>query len=169
MTGRGDSFLRVTGRGDSLLRMTAGGASLLRMTTRRTVDCRLLTVDFPQLGESFQVQIDEAFAGVFDSRGEGVGDFQEGFLRGTLAFRVAGTGEKFWEEGAGLGESHSGLEAFFPRLARGGDGPGGVAVAFENGDGLAFEVRLAAQARGEGEEGDEEAGEHQGGKLRVES
>jgi hypothetical protein len=117
---------------------------------------------FSQLGESFQVQVDEAFAGVFDSGGEGVGDFQEGFLRGALAFEVAGAGEEFWEEGAGLRESHSGLEAFFPRLARGGDHPGGVAVAFEDGDGLPFDVRLAAQARGEGEEGNEEAGEHQG-------
>src|SRR6202162_6604091 len=138
MTGRGDSFLRVTGRGDSLLRMTGRGDSLLRMTARRTVNCRLWTTDFPQLGESFQVQIDEAFTGVFDSRGEGVGDLQEGFLRGALAFEGAGAGEEFGEEGAGLGESHSGLEAFFPRLARGGDDPGGVAVAFEDGDGFAF-------------------------------
>ena len=109
---------------------------------------------------SFQIQVDEAFAGVFDSRRKRIGDFEEGFLRGALAFAVAGPGEELGEEGAGLGERHAVLEAFFARLARGGDDPGGVAVAFEDGDGFAFQVRLAAQARGEREEGDVEAGEH---------
>jgi hypothetical protein len=114
------------------------------------------------LGEAFEVQVDEAFSGVFDSWRKGVGDFEEGFLGGALAFAVAGSGEEFGEEGAGLRERHAGLEAFFARLARRGDDPGGVAVAFEDGDGFAFQVRLAAQARGEGEEGDVEAGEHLG-------
>ena len=113
--------------------------------------------------EAFEVEVDEAFAGVFDARGEGVGDFEEGFLGGAFAFAVAGPGEELREEGAGLRKGHAGLEAFVARLARGGDDPGGVAVAFEDGDGFALQVRLAAQARGEGEKGDLEAGEHLGG------
>jgi len=47
-----------------------------------------------------------------------------------------------------LRERHSGLDPLLPRLARGGDDSGGVSVAFEDGDGFAFQVRLAAQARG---------------------
>jgi hypothetical protein len=150
------------------LRMTGGcgGNScaltppLSRREREKTVDCRLLTVDLYQLRQTVQVEVDQAFAGVFDARGKRVGDFEEGFLGGAFAFEVAGAGEELGEEGAGLREGHAGLEAFFARLAGGGDDAGGVAVAFEDGDGFAFEVRLAAQARGQREEGDVEAGEH---------
>ena len=158
----------MTGRKAVLLRMTTtwgGGCfaltpSLSRRERGKAVDCRLSTVDFFQLREAFEVQVDETFSGVFDSWGKRVGDFEEGFLGGAFAFAVAGPGEELGEERAGLREGHSGLEAFFACLARRGDDPGGVAVAFEDGDGFAFQVRLAAQARGEGEEWDLEAGEH---------
>ncbi len=117
-------------------------------------------------GKAFEVHVDEAFGGVFDSWGEGVGDFEEGFLGGALAFEVSGAHRQAGADRAGLGERHSGLDAFLACAARGGDDAGGVAVAFEDGDGFAFQVRLAAQARGEGEERDVEAGEHQAGGGR---
>src|SRR5580765_2854674 len=124
-----------------------------------TVDCRLSTVDLYQSRETVQIEVDHSFAGVFDARRERLGDFQKGFLGGSLAFRVAGAGDQARVDRADLRESHAGLDSRLARLARRGDDSGGVAVAFEDRGRLSFEVGLAAQARGEGEEGNEEAGE----------
>src|SRR5437870_4801768 len=41
--------------------------------------------------EAVEVEVDDAFAGVFDSRRKGIGDLQQRFLRGALALAVAGT------------------------------------------------------------------------------
>src|SRR5262249_58244500 len=86
-----------------------------------SVDCRLLTVDSHQSRKAVQVEIDHSLAGVFDSGGEGFGDFEEGFLGGALALEVAGAGEESRVDRAGLRESHAGLDSRFAGLARRGD------------------------------------------------
>jgi hypothetical protein len=146
-----DSLTPALSRGERGRRREAGGRKALPYISRITRE---------KGREAVQIQVGDSFGGVFDSRRESFGDFEEGFLGGALALEVAGSGEESRVDRAGLGKCHAGLDSGLSRLACRGDDPRGVAVAFEDGGRLAAQVRLAAKARGEREERDEEAGEH---------
>ena len=107
-----------------------------------------------------QIQIHHPLPLVLHARRKHLRHFEQRLLRRALALAVASAGDELGDEGARLGQRHAGLDARAARLARGGDDPRGAAVALAHGDGLVLQLRLAAQARGEGEERDEEAGDH---------
>ena len=109
---------------------------------------------------AIQIQIDDPLPLVLHARRKHLRHFEQRLLRRALALAVASARDELGNEGARLGQRHPGLDARAPRLARRGDDARGAAVALADRDGLVLQLRLAAQARGEGEEGDVEAGDH---------
>jgi hypothetical protein len=122
-----------------------------------------------QRGDPFDVEIHDPLSSVFDARREGVGGLEQRFLRRSFALAVARSRGQPRKERARLRQRHAGLDPGAPRPARGGDHARRVAIAFDDQDGLAFQVRLAPQPRGERKERDENAGEtgHQAGLERI--
>ena len=106
-----------------------------------------------------EIEIHHSLARVLDARREGLGDFEERLLRGALARGVAAPRDQLRKPRARLGQRHARLDPDLARLARRGRHARGGAVALADGDGLLLELGLAAQARGEGKERDEDAGD----------
>jgi hypothetical protein len=109
--------------------------------------------------DAVDVEVDDPLAGVLHPRREALRHFQQRFLGGPFALAVAGAGDQLGAEGPGLGQGEPRPHAGGPGQAGGGHHPGGVAVALHDHEGLADQLRLAAQPGGEGEERQEEAGD----------
>ena len=157
-TTTGESGSDAATRAASLLDATpqrAGRDSTLRGGDERAAEVALVG---EEAREAVHVHPGEALAAVLDARRDRAGRVEQRLLRGALARGVARAGEEVREERARLRQREAGADAGAPRLARGGDDARGRAVALADGDGLVGERRLAAQPRGEGEEGHDETG-----------
>ena len=106
-----------------------------------------------------RVEIDDPFSGGLHARRKAVCGFRQRFLRRALALQIAAPREEVGQKGARLGQGLARLDPGPTRGAGRGHDAGGVAVAFEDRDGLARELRLAAQPSGERKERHDDAGD----------
>jgi hypothetical protein len=128
-----------------------GARQLYLGGTRRS--CRPAALD------AVDVQIDHSLGGVLDAWREALGHLDQRLLRRPLALFVAGAGHQLGDERPRLRQGEARPHPGGTRQPRGGDDTGGAAIAFDDGQRLTGQLRLAAQPGSQGKETDREAGD----------